>query len=57
MKSFSRVSTSTAVSKGGQGGGSAKGKTYRETKHANAQRRAPTIPFQKEDRILLVGEG
>lgn len=57
MKSFSRVSTSTAVSKGGQGGGSAEGEAYRETKHANAQRRAPTIPFQKQDRILLVGEG
>ncbi|QSS65981.1 DUF2431 superfamily domain-containing protein, partial [Histoplasma capsulatum] len=56
MKSFSRVSTSTAVSKGGQGGGSAEGEAYRETKHANAQRRAPTIPFQKQDRILLVGE-
>ncbi|OJD15542.1 hypothetical protein AJ78_04199 [Emergomyces pasteurianus Ep9510] len=65
MKSFSRVSTTPVPSKGGKrmgngSGGSAKDKTsLNPTGKANAigQNRPPTIPFQKGDRILLVGEG
>ncbi|PGH05959.1 hypothetical protein AJ79_06648 [Helicocarpus griseus UAMH5409] len=58
MKSFSRVSTT--LSKGGKGKASeqananAKGK---KSANGNAQTRAPTIPFQRGDRVLLVGEG
>ncbi|OAX83604.1 hypothetical protein ACJ72_02033 [Emergomyces africanus] len=57
MKSFSRVSKTTTVSKGGKGGGSAKELKAKVKAKASAQNRSPTIPFQKGDRILLVGEG
>ncbi|PGH28662.1 hypothetical protein GX50_08600 [[Emmonsia] crescens] len=62
MKSFSRVSMSTAVSKGGQGSGNGDGSAQEKTNpkakpKVDAQSRSPTIPFQKGDRILLVGEG
>ncbi|PGG98987.1 hypothetical protein GX51_06484 [Blastomyces parvus] len=61
MKSFSRVSTSASASKEAQGIGGAREKTNSKPKNANAnanaQNRPQTIPFQKGDRILLVGEG
>ncbi|EEQ90194.1 25S rRNA (uracil2634-N3)-methyltransferase [Blastomyces dermatitidis ER-3] len=61
MKSFSRVSTSAPAFKDAQGSGSAKekpnSKNANANANANAQSRPPTIPFQKRDRILLVGEG
>ncbi|OJD22125.1 hypothetical protein ACJ73_06529, partial [Blastomyces percursus] len=61
MKSFSRVSTSAPGFK--EAHGRTKEKLNSKTKsananaNANAQSRPPTIPFQKGDRILLVGEG
>ncbi|KLJ09466.1 hypothetical protein EMPG_15117 [Blastomyces silverae] len=55
MKSFSRVSTSAPAFKEAHGG--AKEKPNSKNANANAQSRPPTIPFQKGDRILLVGEG
>lgn len=53
---------STAVSKGGQGSGNGDGSAQEKTNpkakpKVDAQSRSPTIPFQKGDRILLVGEG
>lgn len=49
MKTKASVSTSTKLGNGGAGGG--------QKKQSLQTNQRPIVPFLKEDRILLVGEG